>query len=337
MAATFKSQTLKLKRIFNDKSRNPRMVENYDTDPITGFDPENNRANLYEMINIDGIKVPPAVSKLSPARKAKLLAEKNVDADAITIWGHRRLDVAMKIHAADPKRFETVECLVYEGLSEADEIRMLMDHEGVKGLNEYELFSAILSLKLNTSMSEEHIATQVGKSRGYVQRRLWIASLPDVVECNYRLKFERDSEGKPMPFVNLTDKALAALNKAANIDRADTLEHPAVDPSDPASEFYKVWNNLVRDGEIRGETVKAKNRQQILDGLQYVQDPVLKIVMMWCAGDQVKLTDARDSMKIIRAKAGMVAPEPEPVQEPEEEQDTDETDGPSDAGTDTTE
>lgn len=303
MAASFKTRSLKLARIFNDKSRNPRMLSNYDTDPIPNFDPGKHKANLYEMINAEGIRVPPAVSILSEDRKTKL-KERGIDGvDAITIWGHRRLDVANKIHERDRTRFDTVECLVYEGLSEADEIRMLMDHEGVQGLNEYELFQAILSLKLNTSLSEEQIGIQVGRSRGYVQRRLWIASLPPVVQENYRKKFEKDAEGKPVPYVPITDKNLTVLNKAANADRASTPDHPPVDPMADGSEFRKAWDNLVNSGEAGPDEPKSKTRKDLLDALQYVQDPILRLTLMWAAGDQVKLTDAIEMMKALRSKA----------------------------------
>lgn len=298
---SFKTERVRLDRVFNDKSRNPRMPSNYKTDPIKDFDPEKNKAGLYEMIDAEGILVPPAVSRLSPERKAALKAARGIDADVITIWGHRRIDVATKIHAVDPKRFETVDMIVYEGLTEADEIKMLMDHEGVEGLNEFELFSAILSLKLNTSMSEEQIGIHVGKSRGFVQRRLWIAALPAMVQENYRKKFERDEEGNVPPHVPITDKNLVALNKAATADRTDTPDHPKVDPASPGSQFMTAWDKLVKNGEVE-PPVKAKSRAEILEAVQYVQDPIIKHVMYWAAGDDVKLTDATDMISNLRAK-----------------------------------
>ena len=283
---------------YADYARNFRMAENYEgCEPIKDFNPEKHKSNLYEDVVLNGIQTPLMVAELSATEAEEISAKIGRKVKYRVIRGHRRFRVIENIRAHSPHLLETFPAGVHSGLSASDEFRLMADHAHVKGLNEYELFDAVRKLALNTNLSEEQIGVQVGRSRGYVQRRKWIMNLPSVVEENYRKKFEKDSEGNPVPCVSFTDPDLQKLYAAGGSDRKN-----GIDPSDPGSEFNKAWDMLVNTGRARAIEPKAWTRKDMLDKLSWIKDPIIKIVVQACAGEPVQLTDAIEQLTALRSR-----------------------------------
>lgn len=283
-------------QIYADYGRNFRMSTSYvECEPIKDFNPEKHKPNLYEDIKVNGINTPLAVVELLGEEAEQLSALVGRKIKYRVVRGHRRARVIENIRRDNAHMLETVPANVYRGLSASDEFRLMADHAHVKGLNEYELFDAIRKLALNTSMSEEQIGHQVGRSRGYVQRRKWIMNLPRIVEENYRKKFERDEEGKAVPCVTFTDTDLNELNKAANRDREQNR-----DPETGGSEFNNQWYKLLETGKAKDPEPKAWTRKEMLDKLQWIKDPIIKNVIRACAGDPVRITDSEDQITALR-------------------------------------
>lgn len=296
--AQMSSRNVPADQIFADYDRNFRMSSSYsECEPIKDFNPEKQRPNLYEDIKINGLQTPLAVSELDSTEAETLSHTLGRKVKFRVIRGHRRMKSIENIRRDNPHMLETIPALVYKGLSDRDEFKLMADHAHVKGLNEYELFDAIRKLALNTGLSEEQIGHQVGRSRGYVQRRKWIMNLPDVVELNYRRKFERDGDGKAVPCVTFTDSQLTDLYKASNRDR-----EAGRDPSVPDSEFNREWDKLVTSGKTRDPEPKAWTRKEMLDKLNWLSDPIVKIVVQACAGDPVRITDAEEQLTALRTR-----------------------------------
>lgn len=285
-------------QVFADYNRNFRMASSYaECSAIPGFNPEKQKPNLYEDIKVNGIHTPLALVELDPAEAEAISQRVGRKVKYRVLRGHRRFRTVENIRKDSPHLLETIPANVYKGLTPSDEFRLMSDQAHVKNLNEYELFDAIRKLAINTSLSEEQIGHQVGRSRGYVQRRKWIMNLPPVVEQNYRLKFEQDENGKAVSHIAFTDPDLVELNKAANRD----LE-ASRDPASPDSEFNKQWERLVNTGKARSETPKALTRKDMLEKLQWLKDPIIKLVIRACAGDPVQLTDAEEQMTALRTR-----------------------------------
>jgi hypothetical protein len=299
MASTMKFAQIPFGEVFFDYARNFRMGNGYaECEPIPNFNPEKMKANLYESVKEEGVHTPFAVVELE-ADEAKALSERlGRKVKYRCIRGHRRGKVVENIHHhVGPHILQTIPCNVYKGVSNEDEYRLMVDQVHVKGLNDYELFDAIRKLAMNTRLSEEQIGVQIGKSRGYVQRRKWIMGLPPVVEDNYRRRYEVGDDGKPVSHISFTDTDLNELNKAANRDR-----EAGRDPASNDSEFNRQWDKLATTGKAKDNEPKAWTRKEILDKIQWIKEPIVKTVMLACAGDPVRLTDAVEQVEALRAQ-----------------------------------
>lgn len=284
---------------YADYSRNFRMANSYaECEPIKAFNPEKHKPNLYEDIKLEGIQTPLALVELSKEESEELSAKIGRTIKFRVIRGHRRFRCIERIRSESPHMLETFPAQVHSGLSRDDEYNLMVDHAHVKGLNDYELFDAIRKLATNTRLSEEQIGHKVGRSRGYVQRRKWIMSLPHIVEENYRKRFNTDEEGKPLAYTNFTDGDLVKLNTAANVDREAGIE-----PGSDGSAFGKVWNVLETNGSTKILEIKAMSRKEILEKVQYFKDPIIKHIMRAIAGDPVNLSDAVDMLEALRLQA----------------------------------
>jgi hypothetical protein len=297
MATQSTLKNLKTDEVFADYSRNFRMSSAYtELKPIDKFDPEKNKPGLYEDIDANGLHTPLWVAELSDAEAEKVFQKTGGRFKYRVIRGHRRFHVVSAIRERSPERFKTVDCQVFKGLTDADEYRLMADHMQTKGLNDFEIYQAIKTLAVNTRLSEEQIGSQMGVSRGYVQRRKWIAAMPSVVETEFRKRFERDDEGKAVPCVKFNDKQLNELNKAFNLDKNAS---PPVDSDSPGSAFAAEWDKVVA-GNTGEKELKSLTRKEIQDKMSLVKDPILRIVLAFCSGDPVNLGDAVDQIEVLR-------------------------------------
>lgn len=291
---TFKN--VKADEVFADYSRNFRMESSYgECEPIQGFNPEKDKPNLYEDIKTEGIHTPLLLVTLDQEESERLSAVAGRKIKYRVLRGHRRYRVVENIRRDFPHLLETIPANIYSGLSNADEIKLMVDGVHIKSFNEYELFDAIRKLVLNTNMSEEQIGLQIGYKRGYVQRRKWIMKLPTCVEQEWKKRFEKDAEGNAIPCVKFTDPDLVELYKAFGRD-----EEAGRDADRPGSEFRNAWERLVDKGTLKGNEPKAWTRKDMLEKLQWIKDPIIKIVIQACAGEAVKLTDAEAQILALR-------------------------------------
>lgn len=289
---------VKFEEIFWDYARNFRMAESYgECEPIAGFNPEKQKPNLYEDIKLNGLNTPLALVELSPEESDLLSARTGRRIRYRGVRGHRRGRSIENIRKDNPHMLETVPANVYKGLSASDEFRLMADHVHVKGLNEYELFDAVCKLAMNTNLSEEAIGHQLGRSRGYVQRRKWIMNLPPIVEENFRKKFLRGDDGKPVPHTPFTDPDLTKLYGAAGEDRRN-----GVDPASPGSKFSAAWETLEKTGKAAPAEPKAWTRKEMLEKLNWIKDPIIRNVLQACAGEGVRLTDSVEQIDALRAR-----------------------------------
>jgi hypothetical protein len=296
-----KSALVRTAEVYADFSRNPRMF--YDTDPKPNYDPAKDKAGLYEDIDANGINTPLHVVPLAESEALEIQQKHGLSVrPKFRIFrGHRRFDVVRKIREVSAHKFESLPVTVFEGLTPAEEMDLLVDQIQVKGLNEYEKYLAVKQLKLATRMSEEQIATKLGQSRGWVQRRGWIAAMPQCVEDEYRKRFMVDAEGKTLAHTRLRDEDLNKLNIAANLDRGAGL-----DPAEPGSEFMKAWTNLVGTGQVKAKDPKALTRKQMLDKAALVRDPIIRDTILCCAGNDIDLAAIVNKIEALRSQVSTV-------------------------------
>jgi hypothetical protein len=194
-------------------SPNVRGSWEYDTAPNAKFKAAtgDGKAGLYEDIEANGMTTPLWVDTLTASEREFLHSKTGVWYDFVALRGHRRGRVLKQLAAKYPGRFDTVPCQVYGGLSESERIQLKVDQIHVKGLSDWGIYLAIKALAY-ARLTEPQIATRIGMSRGFVQAKLRIARLPQIVEDQYLLKCKGE------PAVNLTDKNLNALMMATKAD-----------------------------------------------------------------------------------------------------------------------
>lgn len=279
--------------IFFDESRNVRGDWEYETDPNPKYKPDKEsggKAGLYEDIEENGVNTPLWISILSSDRRAAIHAKTGVWYDAICIRGHRRGRVLRLLAAKYPGRFDRIPCQVYEGLSEADELSMMVDQVHVKGLSQWGIYLAIKSLAM-ARLSEGKIAARIGMSRGFVQAKLRVARLPDVVETEFLKKC------KGQPCVNLTDENLTALFTA------NLADETARNEGKPAESFAKEWANVVATGTTTKAVPTAMNRKQLLTIIGMTKEPIVADTLRYAAGDPVDLPKILAQVEALRAQA----------------------------------
>lgn len=290
--ATSKLQMIKLGNLVADFARNPRLASNYASD-------DKDFKKLVETIDQEGFR-----------SDKPLVVAKYKDNDTWkyrVIQGHRRFAAVTTINKRDNSKCTELPCIVYEGLSETDEWKLMIDHFHVKGLSEFEQYLAIKRLLL-AGLTEEAVANQTGKSRGFVQRRRWIASAPQVVEDAYRAKAEGTGT------LALTDPDLQEIKKAMTADQAAGLDNVNGGPN-----FSEVWSNITNNGRAKAPEPKSKTRKELLDMLGMVKDPIGKGFLKYAAGEPgQQLTTLVEELQTLRAKAAswdeMASQQPEEKQ-----------------------
>ena len=285
-------------KVYADEAKNFRMDESYsECEPLKDFNPAKDKANLYEDIFANGLKVAPVLVRLADddPRKALYSNLAGTPIDFLVLRGHRRWRVLKNIRKNNPDHFDKVECQVYSGLTRSDEVQLMADQAYTKALNAFEQYKAVKELRLSTNVSEEKMGSILGLSRGTVQRYGQIASFPKFVEENFQKRFQRDAEGNSIPHVAWTTVQLNELNKAATKDRA-----AGTSLDDERSEFMAEWAKV--SGGVVAPQVKSLTRKEIMSRTDMIQDDVIRDTMKACAGDTISLLEIITRMEKLRER-----------------------------------
>lgn len=279
--ASAKIQYLKVTKLVANLDRNPRLASSYDESKDKQF------KDLKNDIALNGFRIdkPVVVSRRKTANGI----------EDVVIQGHRRREAAFQINQKDASKCAEIPCLVFEGLSEADEVKYMIDHFLVKDLGDFEQYLAVKRLVF-AGLSEEAIASQIGKSRGFVQRRKWIANAPTCVEDAWRAKAEGGEAT-----VAITDKNLTELTKAKNADREDGTDDPEGGPK-----FKEAWTALCATGKVVPTEPKSRTRKDLLDLCNTFKDPIIVTVLKFAAGDSGGMAELVEEIKVLRAKAAQL-------------------------------
>jgi hypothetical protein len=260
---------------------NVRGSWEYDTAPNAKFKAStgDGKAGLYEDIEANGMNTPLWVDTLTPAERELLHGKTGVWYDYVCLRGHRRGRVLKQLAAKYPGRFDTIPCQVYGGLTESERIQLKVDQIHVKGLSDWGIYLAIKALAF-ARLTEPQIATRIGMSRGFVQAKLRIARLPQIVEDEYLKKCKGE------PAVNLTDKNLNALMMAQNADESAGLRN---EDGKGTPGFVAEWGQIVATGKQTNDPPTAMSRKDLLVIIGMTKDPIIADVLRYAAGDPVQL------------------------------------------------
>lgn len=298
------------RNIFADYGRNVRMASKYRVEPKADFDPEKDTPGFYEDILQRGVQVNIEVAELTDDQVSRVLSKMDDATRAryagITplyrvIRGHRRFKAVEMINANHANLIKDLTCVVYRGLTENEEIQLMVDHTGVEPLNDYEMFLAVKRL-FGTNLSQEGIGTQLGMSRGPVQKRIWMMEMPEVVADNYRKRFEPNTV-KGKDYVYFTDKDVEKLHKAWGEDNDAGIPH-----NSDASAFLRVWGEL--EGKTATDPIKPKKALSLNDmekrsGLVKGRE-ALEVAHKFYANDGGNIVEAVEIYDALTAKAASV-------------------------------
>lgn len=228
--------------------------------------------------------------------KALVLSER-ADGTTWLLQGHRRLAAARLVRKRYPDRLETVPCVVFKGLTLADECRMMIDHFLVKDLDRAETYEAIKRLR-QSGMSEPEIMRTTGLNRFRVQRAGWVMSAPQVVEDAILAKLSGKEE-----YVPITDVDLQAIS-AANVADREEAKTTGIDlPPEGGERFREVWERLMATGKAKPSEPKAKTRKELTSLAGSYKESILVSVLKYAAGDPVDLGSVLSEITVLRAKA----------------------------------
>jgi hypothetical protein len=274
---------------------NVRGTWEYDTAPNTKFKAEtgDGKAGLYEDVEQNGLTTPLWVDTLTTKEREFLHDKTGVWYDFVCLRGHRRGRVLKQLAAKYPGRFDSIPCQVYGGLTESERIQLKVDQVHVKGLSDWGIYLAIKALAF-ARLTEPQIATRIGMSRGFVQAKLRIARLPQIVEDEYLKKCKGE------PAVNLTDKNLNALMMAQNADETKGLRN---EDGKGTPSFVAEWGTIVETGKQTTATPTAMNRKELLVIAGMTKDPIIADTLRYAAGDPVQLPGIVASIETLRTQA----------------------------------
>lgn len=269
--------TRNLRIDYSDCLPNPEWNEQEDAD-VSKLVGDKFNAGLYEDVRMHGILVPLDVSFLEGAelasahKKAIACGVASKDAKLIGlrgIRGHRRMKALMALHTLYPNdsRYSMIPVNIHEGLTYQQEMDLLVDQFGIKQLNACEVVNAIRVLRSN-GLSEVDIAARINKSRGFVQRRLWIIGFPTFVFDAWVAYMLKKTDVNPR--LDLTDSVLVELNKCATADRKAGRKLDA-----DHSDFMKQWNAYVNPKDENGNPVEAKTTRE---RKSYSRDEIVKML-----------------------------------------------------------
>ena len=225
-----KITSVKFEDIILDNDRNPRMDSSFNIGVLKDEKGKDVPSSFISDIFTNGLRSKPVCSERQ-------------DKSIHLLQGHRRMTAVTTIRKQFPKMFETIEVIVFTGLSETEELDQLIDHGQTQNLNNFELYRAVKSLTL-AGFSEEKVMGKLGLSRGMVQKYTRIMKGPAVMEASFRA--HELKEKTELPLMGVAD-----IVKLASANYADSKTGKK--PEDPGSEFAKAWGNLTAIGKVSSE------------------------------------------------------------------------------------
>lgn len=306
--ATSSFKTIPVCDIYADYGRNVRQTWKYRVEPKKDFNPEDKKAvpGFYEDILMAGVRVPITVSELEPNQIDRLEKKIGRRVKFRVIRGHRRFKAVEMVLELNPgiKGFEELTCEVFSGLSEADEIVMMCDHSGTEPLNEFEEFCSVERL-YGTALSQEAIGLQIGRSRAWVQDRIYVLELtrflPEIRDA-YSKRFEPEAKKFVNGYVPFTMKDVDQLHKAWTEDTKAGI------PADsPSSKTAALWRALREQKQPEATAPKALGRDKMdkLSGFIKGREALelMEMVYNGTGGNIMAATEAYDALV---TKAGLV-------------------------------
>lgn len=243
--------------------------------------------------------------------KESLVLSERANGDLILLRGHLRYYGMGLIRTAglpaigkgdvwpaipqDPHFMDTVRCRVFKGLSEVEEMDILMDHKDSVDLDRAEILTAVQSM-VRLGYTERLIKEKLSAdSRPSFYVRL--AKLPSCVAEAWR-KYEEDpkSEGA----IKITDNA---VNKLYSAYTADKDANPAVIKIG-GPKFKAQWEEIVATGSpARTKGLPPSDLVALAEGQD---DPDLRDVLVSIAtGDKMKTGQALERCRIrLQENAG---------------------------------
>jgi hypothetical protein len=267
--------------IFAENDRNVRMDEYMQADY---------GSSLCQNIEDNGFRID------KPLTVAEIVDANGGPTRYRVIQGHRRFRAAKALNAKKPNTITEIPCLVFRGLTVQEEMKMLVDQVEVKMLNSFEQYLVVKRL-LMAGYSEPQIMAIGQFSRGFVQKRKQIASLPPCVEKAWHEKSLPKSKSF---FPNLTDAQIGNLYTAFMKDVSADIS-----PEDPESGFKKLWDGWM-EGKPTSDKPKAMTVDQIKEKSLYVKDPILSDLLDWTLGKPRDLNTITGDIKNLREQAVMV-------------------------------
>jgi len=222
--------SVRFEDIILDHDKNPRMNSSFNIGVLKDEKGKDVYSSFISDIFTNGLRTKPVCSERS-------------DKSIHLLQGHRRMTAVEIIRKQFPKMFETIEVIMFAGLSETEELDLIIDHGQVQNLNQFELYRAVKSLTL-AGFSEEKVMGKLGLSRGMVQKYTRIMKGPAVMEASFRA--HELKEKTELPLMGVAD-----IVKLASANYADSKTGKK--PEDPGSEFAKAWGNLTAIGKVSSE------------------------------------------------------------------------------------
>lgn len=220
----------------------------------------------------------------------------------------RRQEIKRRAEANEPASPETLPFhhifgLVYTGLTHGQQVALMADHIGRKGLNEYELCKEIGEVIEHNALTDAQASVHFGMDKNKVRRYRMRWALPTVMA-----EFRKEKAGKDSKeaYISIGQKQLDALHSAYLTDRESGNKHRQEGPA-----FRIAWEKIISDPEaFKTPTPKptgpeSKDRSQLINqasvGIATFgsgwQNVAINDTLRYAAGEDVSLNIVRQTAK----------------------------------------
>ncbi len=300
-------EVLDTKFIWADFDRNVRHAWKYKVEPKENFDPAKDLPGFFEDVFYNGVKVNIEVSELTEKQIDAIMRkhpELTVRPKYRVVRGNRRWKAVLLAKSMVADIFQTLTCVVYRGLSESDEIKLMCDHTGIEKLDDFEVFTSVERLN-GTDLTQAEIGHHVGKTRAWTQDRIYLIDIiRDIPEI--RVAYEEKFRPKAVPFKNgyvpFTWEDVDVMHKAQSADQAAGIK---VDH--PDSTLAKEWRRLSEQKDSPTKDKKAMTRKELDKKEGHIKGrEVLELAHSFYNGDGGNILDAVELYDSLVATAALV-------------------------------
>lgn len=234
----------------------------------------------------------------------------------LVLCGNRRMEAIETIAATEPDTFVRlfptgdVPCIVFSGLTEADEANLRIDHgtdEDRVGLDDWGYFLAIRQLVRAGYDTQAGIAEKIGwfkknaktgemePNRSLVQQRVNLCQLPTFVQAEFEALC---MTGRGATNVRWGD--VAGLYKAFNEDYKAGI----VDGSGPT--FQAAWSDARKSPDAKATTISPITPADLIKRSKVVGSATLRNVLAVCGGATDSVTLAELDGRMVQAETATV-------------------------------